>query len=87
MKPANIDKPPVHIAHSDLTRFQDDSAYKSECPACDRGVLAVRREPGTLNLLRADNCLGCGQRVVYTDRAINGETLYPEKHPGGATRS
>ncbi len=73
----NRDKDPLHVRHSELKRFSGLSPFRSECPVCKSGVLLVGREKGTLNLLRYDNCISCGQRVVYVDRDIAGETLYP----------
>lgn len=75
--PANITQPALHVLHAELPRVQEDSAYKSECPACQSGWLLLRREQGTWHLLRDDRCVSCGQAVVYQDHTINGELLYP----------
>jgi hypothetical protein len=78
--PENIAKPPLHVLHAELERVSEDSAYKSVCPACKGGLLAVHRVMGSVQghvLLRHDRCFGCGQQVVYQDRTINGELLYP----------
>lgn len=74
----NLDKPPLHVRHSELKRWcAERSHFRSECPVCPDGLLMVGRESGTLNLLRYDNCITCGQRVVYLDLDIAGELLYP----------
>jgi hypothetical protein len=75
--PENITKPALHVLHAELERANEESAYKSVCPACKSGLLLMRREPGAYHLLRADRCSGCGQAVVYRDRTINGELLHP----------
>ncbi len=76
-KPQNIDAPIVMVDHASLTRFSEDSAYKSECPICPNGVLLIYRENGVLQ--RHDRCVSCGQQVFYLDEAINGEPLAPFK--------
>lgn len=63
----NIGKPPIRIAHAELERFSDESPYKSKCPACPKGVLLIYREDFGGRLLEGDCCIGCGQRVIYTD--------------------
>lgn len=71
--PKNLKAPLKRVHHSDLKRLNEDSAYKSECPSCDDGLLLIRREGGILQ--RYDMCLVCGQRVFYLDSKINGEPL------------
>jgi len=72
-KPPNLEAPVKRVHHSNLTRFNEDSVYKSACPSCDNGLLLIRREGGILQ--RYDMCVSCGQRVYYLDATINGEIL------------
>ena len=62
----NIDKPPIHVRHADLER-QDNSSFRSDCPACKVGSIPVRRNMETMEIEPIDNCLLCGQTVVYDD--------------------
>lgn len=73
--PENFNKPVTEVLHSELTRYDEDSAYKSKCPFCSHGILLFRRNNQTYKLQRLDNCISCGQHVKYTDNEINGETL------------
>ena len=67
----NFDKPVIEVRHAELQRV-GDSAYKSACPVCGEGVLAVRRHPVTFELLELDTCLLCGQQFRYLDiKGIN----------------
>jgi hypothetical protein len=77
MRPRNLDKPVLHIRHTELKRASEDSFFRSMCPVCENGVLLVSREPKMLNLARFDICISCGQRVEYLDQDIAGELLYP----------
>ena len=61
---SNVGKPPIRVRHEKLKRV-GDSAFRSECPACHRGVLMVRRDQETYELLKEDYCLLCGQAFVY----------------------
>jgi len=69
-----LENPPVAVKHTELKRT-GSSAYRSECPFCPEGVLLVRRDQKTMLLLREDNCIGCGQHVVYTDDSIAEESF------------
>lgn len=61
----NIDEPVHKVKHADLKR-SDRSIYRSICPACDSGLLMMRRnEKG--ELLAKDYCTLCGQMYIYTD--------------------
>lgn len=75
----NFGKDPIRVAHASLERANDESVFRSKCPACEKGVLFVARSQKTFNLLREDACVGCGQRFIYTDQQIAGTTLEPEK--------
>ena len=66
LHPANIDKEVLVVSHSKLKRL-GESLYKSECPACENGVLLMRRNLDTLRLEKEDRCISCGQAVVYDD--------------------
>ena len=63
----NIDKPFINLCHKNLKRCTDESPFRSHCPFCEKGVLLVARDQGTLKLLPDDVCLSCGQRVHYID--------------------
>lgn len=64
----NSGNPPIVIKHSELEREDGESAYKSKCPACDRGILLVRRSQNPpFELLEHDRCIACAQSVVYSD--------------------
>ena len=65
----NIDAAPIRIAHAELVRASDESLFRSKCMKCKDGVMLVYREEGVFSgRLRAeDNCIGCGQRYIYTD--------------------
>lgn len=71
----NLRAEPLIVAHAKLVRLNDESAYKSRCPACPKGMLLVARHPESFELLNLDHCVLCGQRVVYTDEKINGEPV------------
>lgn len=68
----NIAEPPMGLWHASLERV-GESAYRSHCPACDKGMLFVGRDQETMKLLRRDRCTWCGQEVRYLDAGINGE--------------
>jgi hypothetical protein len=75
--PTNLNAPPIYVLHAELTRYTEDSAYRSLCPVCKTGVLMVNRHPATFELLRPDRCTHCGQVVVYEDTTIAGEYPHP----------
>jgi hypothetical protein len=62
----NLNNAPRQVRHADLERF-GDSVYKSQCPVCKEGLLLVRRDQETFQLLREDACSLCGQRFEYLD--------------------
>jgi len=43
--------------------------WASACPVCGDGMLMVRRDPQSRVLQDIDNCLLCGQVVIYADIA------------------
>jgi len=63
----NIDKPVLKIPHSELVRDSEYSKFKSKCPKCEDGLLLVARVNGFGKLSEKDNCVGCGQKIIYTD--------------------
>jgi NAD-dependent dihydropyrimidine dehydrogenase PreA subunit len=63
----NFRNPPIRIAHAELERLSEDSDYKSKCVKCPKGVLLVRRDQKTFELIDEDCCLLCGQIYIYTD--------------------
>ncbi len=62
----NFMKEPLHVKHSELQRY-DQSEYRSKCPVCATGVLLVRRDSLSFQLVATDLCIRCGQRVIYDD--------------------
>ena len=57
----------IHVRHQNLERADEESIHRSKCPSCKNGVLLMRRNLQTGNLLVTDLCIGCGQAVEYTD--------------------
>lgn len=70
---SNLNKPTIKIEHSKLERYDEDSAYKSKCPACNNGILLIHRDDKSFSIQRNDMCTNCGQKFYYTDQEINGE--------------
>ena len=66
----NLKLPPLDLKHKELKRT-GDSAFRSECPHCQVGILFVQRDPTTFKLLKDDCCTYCGRRVIYTDMEEN----------------
>jgi hypothetical protein len=64
---SNINKDPIVVVHADLERSTDGSIFRSVCPICKEGLLMVSRDQSTLKLVAEDNCILCGQMVVYSD--------------------
>lgn len=62
----NIHNSPVKVEHAELKRT-GGSMFRSVCPACEKGVVMVRRDTDTLKLEAEDICILCGQQYVYTD--------------------
>ena len=62
----NSHKPVIRVKHKELERA-GNSIYRSVCPVCKKGVLPVRRDINTFELLKEDNCFLCGQPFEYTD--------------------
>ncbi len=74
----NLRAKALRLYHADLKRSSPNSPYKSECPVCPNGVLAICRSPGTWRLSRVDRCSGCGQLIIYLDEAVNTERFPTE---------
>ncbi len=62
----NINQPIRRVMHSQLQR-SDSSVFRSNCPACGKGVLLVHRNRDTGQLEEKDRCVLCGQLFLYTD--------------------
>ena len=79
---SNIKKKPIHVQHKELERYDESSDYRSLCPVCKTGILLVRRDQITCQLIEQDHCLLCGQAFIYDDidefKKI-GETLGTKK--------
>lgn len=65
----------MRVFHSNLELLNEESRFKAQCPACDEGILLVRRDPQSGQVLREDYCILCGQEVIYKDASIAGEML------------
>lgn len=78
----NHREPIIQVWHNSLTRWDEDSAYKSLCPICHNGQLLVHRLSITLEIMRYDSCISCGQRYQYMDATICGEPVIdlPSSH-------
>ena len=77
MNPSKIH---IRVAHAELERADEDSAYRSACPVCETGLLLIHRDQESFKLIRSDTCIQCGQGFYYTDATINGEE-FTEKVP------
>lgn len=64
---------PLRVFHRDLEKLNNDSPFKVYCPNCKDGFLLVRRQDGLLS--NVDNCVLCGQIVIYLDATIGGEVV------------
>jgi len=64
---SNINREPIHVQHKELERYDESSDYRSLCPVCEEGILLVRRDQSTYQLIEQDNCLLCGQAFIYDD--------------------
>jgi len=67
MKPINILNEPIKVYHANLLESDDNSMYRRECPFCEIGLFMVRRDNETFVLEDTDNCISCGQQVIYMD--------------------
>lgn len=65
----------MRVEHASLTKLSSESIFKVFCPVCKEGVLFVRRDNKTFNLIRSDVCCLCGQRFWYTDIWIGPEVF------------
>jgi hypothetical protein len=64
---SNLYKEPITVVHADMEKVTEESIFRSFCPVCKEGLLMVGRDQRTLKLRATDNCILCGQRVVYSD--------------------
>ncbi len=60
----NFDCPPIHTRHEKLLAAGQGLAR--ECPLCG-GIITLRRDVETLQLLDYDRCLLCGQLYIFDD--------------------
>lgn len=67
----NINNPPRRVRWKELERASD-SAFRSTCPACNSGVLLVRRCLCFEHFSCFDRCTECGQVFIYEDEEILG---------------
>lgn len=75
--PRNMHEPAIEVTHAELTRTNEETAYKSKCvrEGCD-GVLLMIRDAESLKLSRDDRCIACGQPYRYVDESVNGEPFH-----------
>ena len=73
----NKDRAVEYVDHQDLERV-GDSAFKSECPFCNHGILLMRRDD-QFRLLKFDSCCLCAQKVYYNDDEVGSSTLHNEE--------
>lgn len=66
---SNVGKAVIKVNHQDLQRADSESLYRSFCPKCRKGLLMVRRDLKSGELLEDDYCLLCGQHFFYKDFA------------------
>lgn len=71
-KPKKVEERILRVSHARLQRVSSESAFRSRCPACEKGILLVCRDQETFAIINTDCCVLCGQRVIYTDRFIAG---------------
>jgi hypothetical protein len=66
----------LEVEHFLLDGCGHPNQWRSHCPVCGEGTLAVARHPESQQLQEYDNCLLCAQRVRYLDikrmRTIDG---------------
>lgn len=61
---------PIKVKHSELNRpAEAPNNYVSVCPSCPDGVLLLRMDIETRELLERDICIQCGQEFIYEDIA------------------
>ena len=63
----NLNKPIIHVNHSDLERSDENSMFRSNCPECKVGILLVARDKVTFKIIPYDRCTLCGQSFYYDD--------------------
>ncbi len=63
----NLNKEPLHVKHSELENLSEESPYRKKCPVCPEGMLFMRRDLKTFNLVNTDMCISCAQQFVYDD--------------------
>jgi NAD-dependent dihydropyrimidine dehydrogenase PreA subunit len=71
----NLQNPSRRVLHASLARLNTESAYKSICPVCPRGILLVVRHRTSFVIVNLDQCITCGQKFIYEDKFINGEPV------------
>ena len=67
---SNINEAAITVRHQDLKRAGragDNGIYRSVCPKCKIGILLMRRDQKTGELIEDDHCMLCGQYFIYSD--------------------
>lgn len=65
---SNIRQPVLNVYFRSLKSLSDESEYKRECPACNVGFVAIRRNQDAPFFMRNNGwCLLCGQQFIYND--------------------
>lgn len=68
----NLTEAPITLRHSKLKRSDEESAFRSECPKCEDGILLMRRDPENgFRLMNIDVCTFCGQHFIYDQDEID----------------
>lgn len=70
----NLDKPLLFVYYADLTEAVVGQ-LRRECPVCACGILLLRRDEATLEILPDDICTLCGQRVRFLDHELIGKEV------------
>lgn len=77
----NVDKPTIKVKFLELQKkygvYDSHRIHlmeESKCPVCNDGLLLMKRDFTSFNLLSDDRCISCGQSFIYTD--IPNDTIH-----------
>lgn len=73
----NVAKPLLYVYYADLAETVEGQ-LRRECPVCALGILLLRRDEVTLEILPDDICTMCGQRVRFPDYHLIGKAVLNE---------
>ena len=57
----------TQVNHIELNHPNPNCPHDSLCPACNKGILHMRRDPKTFMLIVKDDCPCCGKMFIYKD--------------------